>query len=186
MKARPPWRCSPDGQTGRALLLLATAALGAEVLAARSAQADEGDRRAHGFGIGIGAGTIANGLSMKYFMGGSALQGVVGFWGGGGIAERFRHVEGVAGSVDYLFEMPSLTRSQYFTVDWAFGLGAGFGVQTFQNGSPALAGSGIAGLEFNFTKVPLDLVVEYRPTVGILPHPGLHLVDFTAHLRFYF
>jgi len=48
------------------------------------------------------------------------------------------------------------------------------------------AGDGKNWLEFNFTKIPLDLVIEYRPTVGLLPDPGLDLVDFTAHLRVYF
>jgi hypothetical protein len=154
------------------------------VVAPGSARAD-GGRRASGFGLGLGSATIANGLSMKYFLGGSALQGVVGVRGGGGIDERFRHADGVAVGVDYLFEMPSLAASQYFTLDWSFGLGAGFGVST-AGGSPSLAGSGVAGLEFNFTRVPLDVVVEYRPTVGILSDVHLHLVDFTAHVRFYF
>lgn len=143
-------------------------------------------RRAQGLGIGIGAGTIANGLSLKYYLGGASFQGVVGTFGGGNVGDRFSRFTGVAGSLDYLFEMPSLARSQYFTVDWSFGLGGGFGVQTFANGSPALAGSGIAGLEFNFTALPLDLVIEYRPSVGFLPGFGLNLVNFTAQIRIYF
>jgi hypothetical protein len=151
-----------------------------------AARADEGGRRGQGFGLGLGSGTIANGVSMKYFMGGAALQGVVGVWGGGGIDGRFRHAHGVAVGADYLFEMPSLAASQYFTLDWSFGLGAGFAVASASGHEPGLAGSGIAGLEFNFTRVPLDVVVEYRPTLGILPDLHLHLVDFTAHVRFYF
>jgi hypothetical protein len=150
------------------------------------ARADEGGRRAQGFGLGLGSGTIANGLSMKYFMGGNAIQGVVGTWGGGGFGERFRHAHGLAVSADYLFEMPSLATSPYFTLDWSFGLGAGFGVETVSNRSPGLAGSGIVGLEFNFTRIPLDVVVEYRPTLHLLRDVHLHLVDFTAHVRVYF
>jgi hypothetical protein len=88
----------------------------------------------------------------------------------------------VAGSLDYLFEMPALARTQYFNVDWSFGLGGGVGVPTV-DGRVGAAASGIAGLEFNFTTVPLDLTIEFRPTVGLVPDPGLHLVDFTAHLR---
>jgi len=145
-----------------------------------------GGRRSSGFGIGLGSATIANGVSMKYYAGGPALQGVVGFWGGGGIGDRFKHPGGLAVAFDYLFEMPTLASSQYFTIDWSFGLGAGFGVETFQHNTPGVAASGIAGLEFNFTRVPLDVVVEYRPTLGILPDPKLHLVDFTAHVRIYF
>jgi len=138
-----------------------------------------------GFGIGVGSGTIANGLSVKMMAGPGAFQAVAGFWDGGGAKDRFVHVDGVAGSLDYLFEMPSLTRSQYFSIDWCFGLGGGVGVPTF-NGGLGVAVSGIAGLEFNFTTVPLDLTIEYRPGVGIIPHPGLNLIDFTAHLRLWF
>ena len=138
-----------------------------------------------GLGVGIGSGTIANGLSVKVMAGPGAFQGVAGFWGGGGARDRFGRVDGVAGSLDYLFEMPSLARSQYFTVDWAFGVGAGIGVPTF-NGKLGAAASGIAGLEFNFTTIPLDLTLEFRPTVAVIPDPGLHLVDFTAHLRLWF
>jgi hypothetical protein len=167
-------------------LLAAVSVAALLLLTARGVAHAQEARRVQGFGIGIGAGTIANGLSLKYYLGGAAFQGVIGAFGGGGVGDRFGHFGGVAGSLDYLFEMPSLAQSQYFTVDWSFGLGAGFGVATFSNGSPALAGSGIAGLEFNFTRVPLDLVIEYRPSVGILPDPGLNLVNFTAHLRIYF
>jgi len=138
-----------------------------------------------GFGVGLGSGTIANGLSVKMMAGPGAFQWVAGFWGGGGAGDRFRHIDGVAGSLDYLFEMPSLARSPYFTVDWAFGFGGGVGVPTF-NGQVGAAASGIAGIEFNFTTVPLDLTIEYRPTIAIIPDPHLHLVDFTAHLRLWF
>jgi hypothetical protein len=177
-------------------LLFAVASAG--VLAPCTARAEEsptvatsgatagGGRRARGFGLGLGSGTIANGLSAKDYLGGAALQGVVGLWGGGGFHDRFRHANGLAVSADYLFEMPSLTSSQFFTLDWSFGLGAGFGVDDFRGRSPGLAASGVAGLEFNFTRIPLDVVVEYRPTLAILSDVHLHLVDFTAHVRFYF
>ena len=138
-----------------------------------------------GFGVGLGSGTIANGVSVKIMAGPGAFQGVAGFWGGGGAKDRFVHVDGIAGSLDYLFEMPTLASSQYFTVDWAFGFGGGVGVPTF-DGRVGAAASGIAGIEFNFTAVPLDLTIEYRPTIAIIPDPHLHLVDFTAHLRLWF
>src|SRR6185503_19481986 len=95
---------------------------------ARAEDGGGGGRRNSGFGIGLGSATIANGVSMKYYTGGPALQGVVGFWGGGGIGDRFKHPGGLAVGFDYLFEMPSLATTPYFTLDWSFGLGAGFGV----------------------------------------------------------
>ncbi len=143
------------------------------------------------FGLGIGMGTGASGFSGKFMLGGggNAIQTVLGFWGGDGGGDHSGpgrpHLDGVALSVDYLFEMPALAKSEYFDLDWDFGLGAGVGVST-GGGAPGVAVAGIAGLEFNFTKVPFDVAIEYRPAVGILPNPWIGLVGFTAHVRLWF
>lgn len=167
----------------RAATAAALAAAMALLAASADAQAFGAARK--GIGIGIGSGTIANGLSLKPMAGPGALQIVVGLWGGGGSKDRFGHPGGIAGSVDYLFEMPTLARSDYFTVDWSFGLGGGLGVPNFDT-RLAVAGAGIAGLEFNFTRIPLDVTIEYRPTLRIVPDPKLGLIDFTAHVRLWF
>ena len=152
-------------------------------LPAPDAAAQETAPPASRYGLGIGSATIVNGIDGKIWFGNTALQAVVGVWGGGGARERFGHFRGLGVGVDYLFEMPALARAQYFVVAWSFGPGAGFGVQTISGGRPGLAASGVAGLEFRFTTIPLELVVEYRPTVAFLPDVGIALVDFTAHLR---
>jgi hypothetical protein len=164
----------------RCLALVAAVSL----LVASSAARAFGPAREN-FGVGIGSGTIANGLSLKLRAGEGSFQGVLGFWGGRLLRKHYG-VDGVAGSLDYLFEMPSLARSAYFSLDWSFGLGAGLGVRDTRGGAFGLGASGIAGLEFNFTKLPLDLTIEYRPTLRILPDPDLHLIDFSAHLRLWF
>lgn len=152
-------------------------------LPAPPAAAQEASPPAHKYGLGIGSATIVNGLDGKVWFGATALQAVVGVWGGGGARERFGHFHGLGVGVDYLFEMPPLARAPYFVVAWSFGPGAGFAVQTVSGGKPALAVSGVAGLEFRFTTIPLELAIEYRPTVGLLPDVGIALVDFTGHLR---
>jgi hypothetical protein len=139
-----------------------------------------------GFGIGIGSGTGATGLSGKFMAGPGAFQGVIGVWGGHDSGPgHYAHIDGVALSLDYLFEMPTLTSSPYFNLDWSFGLGGGVGVGT-GGGTPGVAAAGIAGLEFNFTRVPLDVVIEYRPVVVILSDPGIGLIGFSAHVRLWF
>jgi hypothetical protein len=138
-----------------------------------------------GVGIGLGMATVANGVSLKVMAGPGALQAVAGLWGGGGSRRRFSRAAGLAFGADYLFEMPSLARTEFFTLDWSFGLGAGMGVRSFSE-KFALAGSGVAGLEFNFTAVPLDVTIEYRPTLQILSDVDLELIDFTAHVRLWF
>jgi hypothetical protein len=142
-----------------------------------------------GFGLGIGSGTGATGISGKGMIPGGALQGVIGWWGhtdsnGPGPAQ-YGHLDGIALSLDYLFEMPHLATTQFFNLDWSFGIGGGVGVST-SGGTPGVAVAGVAGLEFNFTRIPFDLTVEYRPAVGLLPGVGIGLIGFTAHLRVWF
>lgn len=132
------------------------------------------------FGIGIGGGTISSGLSLKYYMGSFALQGTIGSFGSA--ADRF-NFGGVAVSVDGLLEQNALFENGALSIDWNFGLGAGLGLF---NDNFALAVAGIVGLEFNFKPVPIDFVVEYRPTLGLVGGFGLEPIDFSGHLRFYF
>ena len=136
------------------------------LLAPSPAAADFGTPR-QGFGLGIGMGTGATGLSGKLMMGAGRHPGrrrCLGRQGrrrpaaGRGVPQ----LDGVALSVDYLFEMPTLAKSEYFNLDWCFGLGGGVGVST-GGGTPGVAVAGIAGLEFNFIKAPIDVAIEYRP-----------------------
>ena len=142
-----------------------------------------------GFGIGIGSGTGATGISGKLMVAPGAFQAVLGFWGHGDSngpgPAQYSSLDGIAFSLDYLFEMPALATTQYFDLDWNFGLGGGIGVST-NGGTPGVAVAGVAGLEFNFTRVPLDLTIEYRPALGILPDVRIGLIGFTAHLRVWF
>ena len=154
------------------------------VLAPTRASADFGTPR-HGFGIGLGMGTGASGVSGKLMAGPGAFQGVVGVWGSGTGPGHFAHVDGVALSLDYLFEMPTLVSSPYFNIDWDFGFGGGVGIPT-GGGDVGIGVAGIAGLEFNFTRAPVDVALEYRPSVGLVPGVGLALVGFTAHVRLWF
>lgn len=133
------------------------------------------------FGIGLGGGTISNGLSAKYYMtAGTAIQANLGSYGNGGDRADFG---GFAASADFLLERGPLTTTGYFSLDWSFGLGAGVGVRDSNTG---IAAAGVLGLELNFTVIPIDLVLEYRPTLGISPDVDFEPVDFSGHLRFYF
>jgi hypothetical protein len=143
-----------------------------------------------GFGLGIGSGTGATGVSGKTMVAsGGAIQGVLGWWGhtdsNGPGPGQYGHIDGIALSLDYLFEMPPIATTPYFHLDWNFGLGGGVGVPT-SGGTPGVAVAGIAGLEFDFTKIPLDVTIEYRPAVGLLPGVGIGLIGFTAHIRVWF
>lgn len=148
------------------------------------------------FGLGIGMGTIANGLSAKYFIDGkNALQFNLGEFGGRGYDHRWRRFGGFGFSADYLFEMPAIARAgNAFELAWNLGAGVGVGFDDDDYDRKdehyedyfALAASFVLGLEFNFIPIPLDIVIEYRPGLLLVPYVDLDPIDFTAHIRVYF
>ena len=146
-----------------------------------SAQAGRPIHSAGRTGIGLGAGTISNGLSLKHYMSpAAALQFNVGSFGS---RSKRTDVGGVAASADFLLERGPLVKTDLLSLDWSIGLGVGAGSR---DDSSAVAAAGVVGLELNLTVVPFDLVVEYRPSLLIHPDVDFEPVDFTGHLRFYF
>ena len=135
-------------------------------------------------GVGLGAGTVSNGLSGKYYMSDKiAAQLIVGTFGAGGASERYKDLGGLGVGLDVLIENAALVKTPIFSLDWNYGVGAGLGIR---NDTFGLAAAGVLGLELNFIPVPIDLVVEYRPTLAIQPDVDFEPVDFTVHLRYYF
>lgn len=143
------------------------------------AHAGASHRRSGTAGVGLGGGTTGAGLSAKVFLSdASAVQAVAGPWGGWGNG-------GLGLSADYLYEMPTIVEGEAAELAWNVGAGAGVGI--FSKTSTLGVGvSGVAGLEVAFKPVPLDLVIEYRPTLSVLPGVGLDLIGATAHLRYFF
>jgi hypothetical protein len=164
---------------------LAFVAAGVGLLALSApAVADKGPIHSSGrIGIGLGSGTIANGLSGKYYTGAKfAFQANLGTVGGRG-GDKFKDNGGIAVSLDGLIENGPITTTEHFSLDWSYGLGVGVGLK---DDNSAIAVAGILGLELNFTVVPVDLVLEYRPNLAVDPDVDLELVDFSGHLRYYF
>jgi hypothetical protein len=160
-------------------LLLCLGLLLCAVVAAAPATARAESIRSGGmFGIGLGGGTSTTGVSMKYWMSNSqALQGVIGIWGLGR-----DHGTVVALSGDYLFELPSLTRNSVIDLGWNIGVGPFLGI----GDATWLGASGVLGLEFNFVAVPIDITIEYRPGLLIIPAVDADLIAFTGHIRYFF
>ena len=174
----------------RALLCATALSLGASTASA------EPIRTPGRFGLGLGAGTIANGLSAKYFVDRqNALQFNLGAFGGRGADHRWHRFGGFGFSADYLFEMPAIAKAgQAFELAWNIGagLGVGFDDDEYDHKDDhyhdyfALAASFVLGLEFDLIPIPLDIVLEFRPGLLLVPYIDLDLVDFTAHIRVYF
>lgn len=157
----------------RPILVAATAAL------ALSTTAQAATPSSGNFGLGLGGGTGVTGLSGKYYLGeSSAVQGMLGWWGLG-------HDASAMGlGADYLLEMPAFAEADPLKLGW--NAGAGGMLWVWDGGGAAIAGSGVLGLEVLLQPIPLDIVLEYRPTVLIIPDVYIDLVNFTGHIRYYF
>jgi len=128
---------------------------------------------AESLGIGVGSTTIASGLSLKQYAGPTAFQLTAGCWGG---------CDGVAASLDFLVPMPAFANAQVLALAWNFGAGPAVGIG---GGEVGIAGSFVLGLEVIFQPLPIDLVLEWRPAVHVLPDLDLEFVAFGGHLRIY-
>lgn len=149
-------------------------------------------KQAGNFGIGLGVGTTGAPISLKYFLDSTlSIQGNVGWWRGWGWGcgrSRYRYCGGyyqdaLGLGADVLYEGGPLAGNENVTLDWEAGAGAGIGIADYGFG---LAVAGVLGLQLNIHAIPIDLVLEYRPSVYFVPDIGLNFVDFTGHIRYYF
>ena len=139
-----------------------------------SALANSPVRQPGNLGVGLAGGYGVSGLSLKYFGASQSLQGTVG------VNLRYDYI-GL--SADYLIELTPFAESDVVDLAPAVGLGAFAGLG---DRSVNLGVSAVGGLEFLLVPVPIDLVIEWRPSLLIVPSPRLALVGFTGHVRYYF
>lgn len=152
-------------------------------------------KQAGNFGVGLGVGTTAAPISLKYFLDSSlSIQGNVGWWRGWGWGcGRYRgdrryycggyYNDALGIGADILYEGGPLAGNESVTLDWEVGGGAGIGLGDRSFG---LAAAFVAGLQLNIHAIPIDLVVEYRPSIYFVPGFGINWIDFTGHIRYYF
>ncbi len=156
-----------------------------------SAQSAEG--RPAGFGAGLGFGSFVTGVSLKKHDGDRALQGVIGCgwrWGYGRRGHRTRgsQCRGMGVSGDLLLSMPVITDEGSVILAWNVGGGASVGVwdHYYEGDRLWLGGQFVAGLEFIFPGVPLDLVLEWRPSLLVIPTGDFWFGQAGFHVRYYF
>jgi hypothetical protein len=153
-------------------------ALVAAVLFAMPASASS-PMAAGALGLGLGSGTWASPLSARYNLTKTtAVQANVGSYGAYGTTSTL----GLALSADYIAMRNVAKRTSVVTIGWNLGVGAGLGA--FSNVTHVRI-AGVAGLEFNFNNLPVDIVLEFRPNAAILPIVDLHIVLLTGHVRYY-
>ena len=141
------------------------------------------------FGIGIGAGTFATGVSLKYFMDAKmAVQGNIGWWRGPVYRYgdwRYGGHGSLALSADLIWHMPSFAGNQAVKVAWNLGGGVGLGVDDLDN-ELGLGATFVIALELDIDVAPIDVVLEYRPGIYFLPDVFFDGINFSGHIRYFF
>ena len=175
------------------LFLLVAAALALTSAPPVHAQGDPADAKQIGdtkmFGLGLGSGTYANGLTGKLYLGEfAAIQAFVGdlsTYGRFDLDCTFGC--GLAVSADYLFEfadlVPNADSGRLF-----FGVGLGGYVGSFDDADLlALGANGVGEFGWHFYEVPVELMIDVRPVVSIGDFvPGVINIDGGLAVRYYF
>ena len=130
--------------------------------------------KAQDYKVGLGvrlsssSPTLSNSVTFKYFMNEkSALEGLVSF------GSRF----GIGG----LYEVHKPTTAT--GLKWFFGGGAYIG---FQDGNTYFGPTGIIGLDYKFTNAPLNLSLDWKPELDIIPDINFVPDAFALSARFTF
>ena len=95
--------------------------------------------------------TLSNSITVKYNMNQrSAIEGLLSF------GSRF--------GIGALYEVNNLTTVQ--GLNWFFGGGAYVG---FEKGDTYLGPTGIIGLDYKFPNIPLNLSLDWKPELDLIP-----------------
>lgn len=123
-----------------------------------------------GIRLSSAAPTLSNSVSIKYFMNErDALEGLISFG-----PTRF----GIGG----LFEVHQLIGAvPAFT--WFYGGGAYVG---FQNGNAYVGPTGVVGLDYKFQNAPINLSLDWKPELDIIPAINFIPDAFAVSARFTF
>ena len=152
----------------KSILLLAI--LSAGIIVSASAQTDVPDP---GYRLGLGVRlsnstpTLNNSFSGKYFITDrSAVEGLISFgsrFGMGALLEIHQPFNGAPG------------------LKWFYGAGAYVG---WQDGDTYLGPTGVLGLDYKFSNAPINLSIDWKPELDILPDINFVPDAFALTVRF--
>jgi hypothetical protein len=122
-----------------------------------------------GLRFSTAAPTLNNGISVKYFIDSSnAVEGLLTFGsrvGIGGLYEKHQLIGGT----------PAFT--------WFYGGGAYVG---FESGRTWFGPTGVVGLDYKFSSAPVDLSLDWKPELDIVPSINFVPDAFGLSARFVF
>jgi len=146
------------------------------MLGATPALADVNGKK---LGLGLGGGTLNSGLTGKFYLGESTAAQIF-------VGNRFGW--GLSVSADYIVEFAPLAKGSAGKLFWGAGVGAGLIMYAAHSSNSSVIGvSGVVELGWHFAQVPLELIIDWRPTFFIGDHiGGLYLEGSGSAIRWYF
>lgn len=125
----------------------------------------------HQAGVRLGSidQSLSTGFTYRYFLNEkSAVEGILNLRGDaialGALYERFQTIQGVEG------------------LQWFYGAGAYVGFQ----GNNNLGITGIAGLDYNFKEVPVNLSIDWKPELNLIDNVAFRASTVAVSVRFAF
>jgi hypothetical protein len=107
------------------------------------------------FGLGLGSGTFATGATAKFYLADKlALQGILGLGYGWGFGANI--------NVDVVYEMPKIWGNDVLSINWH--IGGGGALALYRGSSTGIGIEAVGGPSLQLAKVPLEFVVDLRPT----------------------
>ena len=148
---------------------MATSGLFNRLSAQESTSSAQNYKLAIGVRLSAAAPTLSNSVSVKYFMDETnALEGLISFgtrFGIGGLYERHQLIGAT----------PALT--------WFYGGGGYIG---FEDGKTWVGPTGILGLDYKFQNAPLNLSLDWKPELDLIPKINFVPDAFALTARFTF
>ena len=129
-------------------------------------------------GVGLNVGTLTNGLTAKrYFESNLIIQAFVGTRG-----VRYQHTFSIG--ADAMFEKPirEIDHGRLF-----FGYGGGLSLYSHRRfGFSSIGFSGVGELGIHFSAIPLECIIDVRPSVIIGELGDIHILSGGIATRWFF
>jgi hypothetical protein len=144
-------------------------ALIAGVFITLAAQAQENSyRNAVGIRLGPSVPAVKSGITFKHFLASNnAIEGILSFGDGFAICGLYEIHKPIAAE----------------NLQWFIGFG---GYAGFVNKVTSIGAAGIVGLDYNFTNIPLNLSLDWKPELNIIEKVGFEgsTVGLSVRYRF--
>jgi len=125
-------------------------------------------KNAVGIRLSSNVPNIKNGISFKHFLGKNAIEGILSFGDGVGFCGLYEIHKPIA-SVENL--------------QWFVGFG---GYVAHNSNTTNIGAAGIVGLDYKFAQIPLNLSVDWKPELNIVPAIGFEGSGVGLSARFTF